>query len=150
MTERPLGVRTRIVATVGLLLLIYWVVPNRPQHWRDVWPGALLCGVLIEILTLAWPIYTRLMHGFNTYGQTFGLFFLLLVVAGNETTRSALSGGALAFAEHPTEWTRLRENASLIGTAIRDAEGSRTAEVAAGVRDLVGAHPAYPEPVRTT
>ncbi|MGZ4546989.1 MAG: serine hydroxymethyltransferase, partial [Blastococcus sp.] len=39
--------------------------------------------------------------------------------------------------------------ASLIGTAIRDADGSRTAEVAAGVRELVGAHPAYPEPVRT-
>jgi len=39
--------------------------------------------------------------------------------------------------------------ASLIGTGIRDADGSRTAEVAAGVRELVGAHPAYPEPVRT-
>ncbi|MDQ1660364.1 MAG: glycine hydroxymethyltransferase [Blastococcus sp.] len=39
--------------------------------------------------------------------------------------------------------------ASLIGTAIRDADGSRTAEVAAGVRELVGAHPAYPEPHRT-
>jgi glycine hydroxymethyltransferase len=38
--------------------------------------------------------------------------------------------------------------ASLIGTAIRDADGSRTAEVAAGVRDLVGAHPAYPAPTR--
>ena len=38
--------------------------------------------------------------------------------------------------------------ASLIGTAIRDADGSRTAEVAAGVRDLVAAHPAYPAPTR--
>jgi glycine hydroxymethyltransferase len=38
--------------------------------------------------------------------------------------------------------------ASLIGTAIRDADGSRTAEVADGVRELVGAHPAYPEPYR--
>jgi len=42
--------------------------------------------------------------------------------------------------------TDMKEIASLIGTAIRDADGSRTAEVAAGVRDLVGAHPAYPEP----
>ncbi|GAA3175803.1 serine hydroxymethyltransferase [Blastococcus jejuensis] len=40
----------------------------------------------------------------------------------------------------------MKEIASLIGTAIRDSSGSRTAEVAAGVRDLVGAHPAYPEP----
>ena len=42
----------------------------------------------------------------------------------------------------------MKEIASLIGTAIRDADGSRTAEVAAGVRELVGAHPAYPEPQR--
>jgi glycine hydroxymethyltransferase len=46
--------------------------------------------------------------------------------------------------------TDMKEIASLIGAAIRDADGSRTAEVAAGVRELVGAHPAYPEPQRTT
>ena len=44
--------------------------------------------------------------------------------------------------------TDMKAIASLIGTAIRDADGSRTAEVAAAVRDLVGAHPAYPEPTR--
>ena len=44
--------------------------------------------------------------------------------------------------------TEMKEIASLIGTAIRDADGSRAAEVAATVRDLVTAHPAYPEPQR--
>jgi glycine hydroxymethyltransferase len=44
--------------------------------------------------------------------------------------------------------TDMKEIASLIGTAIRDADGARIAEVAAGVRELVGAHPAYPEPAR--
>jgi glycine hydroxymethyltransferase len=44
--------------------------------------------------------------------------------------------------------TEMKEVASLIGTAIRDADGSRTAEVAARVRELVTAHPAYPEPSR--
>ncbi|MGY2084622.1 serine hydroxymethyltransferase [Blastococcus sp. SYSU DS0539] len=43
----------------------------------------------------------------------------------------------------------MKSIASLIGAAIRDADGSRTAEVAAGVRELVGAHPAYPEPAKT-
>jgi glycine hydroxymethyltransferase len=43
----------------------------------------------------------------------------------------------------------MKSIASLIGTAIRDADGSRTAEVAAGVRELVAAHPAYPEPHRS-
>jgi glycine hydroxymethyltransferase len=44
--------------------------------------------------------------------------------------------------------TDMKSIASLIGTAIRDADGSRTADVAAAVRELVGAHPAYPEPKR--
>jgi membrane protein len=72
-----IGLAVGAVVMSGLLLLIYWVVPNRRQKWREVWPGALLCGALIEILTLAWPIYRSLVHTFNTYGQTFGLFFVL-------------------------------------------------------------------------
>ena len=44
--------------------------------------------------------------------------------------------------------TEMKGIASLIGTAIRDADGSRSAEVSAAVRELVGAHPAYPEPQR--
>jgi glycine hydroxymethyltransferase len=45
--------------------------------------------------------------------------------------------------------TDMKEIASLIGTAIRDTDGSRTGEVRAAVAELVGAHPAYPEPRRT-
>ncbi|GAA4610365.1 cytochrome P450 [Actinoallomurus liliacearum] len=37
----------------------------------------------------------------------FDLFMMLLVVAGNETTRNAASGGMLAFFEHPDQWRRL-------------------------------------------
>jgi len=44
--------------------------------------------------------------------------------------------------------TDMKDIASLIGTAIRDTDGSRTTEVNAAVRELVGAHPAYPEPAR--
>jgi cholest-4-en-3-one 26-monooxygenase len=50
----------------------------------------------------------------------FGLFFLLLAVAGNETTRSALSGAALAFAEHPEQWTRLRAHPELLPCAVEE------------------------------
>jgi cholest-4-en-3-one 26-monooxygenase len=38
----------------------------------------------------------------------FDLFFVLLMVAGNETTGNAISGGMLAFIENPEQWERLK------------------------------------------
>ena len=42
--------------------------------------------------------------------------------------------------------TDMKEIAGLIGRAVRDADGTAAAEIAAGVGALVGAHPAYPRP----
>ncbi|MFD0658373.1 cytochrome P450 [Thermocatellispora tengchongensis] len=47
----------------------------------------------------------------------FDLFVLLLVVAGNETTRNAASGGMLALFEHPEQWRLLTEDPSRARTA---------------------------------
>ncbi|HEX9100238.1 MAG TPA: YihY/virulence factor BrkB family protein [Candidatus Dormibacteraeota bacterium] len=62
---------------VTLLVGLYRCVPNRTFVVRDVMPGALLAGILIELFSLGFPLYTRLAGGFNTYGAQFGLFFLL-------------------------------------------------------------------------
>jgi membrane protein len=62
---------------VALLVLLYRFVPNRTFRLKEVLPGAILAGVLIELLTLAFPLYQRVSHGFNTFGAQFGLFFLL-------------------------------------------------------------------------
>jgi linalool 8-monooxygenase len=43
--------------------------------------------------------------------------FILLVAAGNETTRNSLSGGFLALSEHPAERRRLIEDPSLLASA---------------------------------
>jgi membrane protein len=62
---------------VVLLVLLYRFVPNRTFTLGEVLPGALLAGVLIEVLSLAFPLYARIAGNFTTYGAQFGLFFLL-------------------------------------------------------------------------
>jgi cytochrome P450 len=50
----------------------------------------------------------------------FNLFFMLLAVAGNETTRNAISHGMLALIEHPDQRQRLIDDPSLIDSAIEE------------------------------
>jgi len=50
----------------------------------------------------------------------FDLFFLLLVTAGNETTRHAMSNGLLALLEHPAERARLLADPSVIPSAVEE------------------------------
>jgi cytochrome P450 len=50
----------------------------------------------------------------------FDLFFLLLVTAGNETTRHAMSNGLHTLLEHPAERDRLLADPSLIPTAVEE------------------------------
>jgi cholest-4-en-3-one 26-monooxygenase len=65
-----------------------------------------------------------LMHG-EVDGERlteleFDLFFLLLLVAGNETTRNAISGGMLALIENPEQRARLIANPALTNIAAEE------------------------------
>jgi cholest-4-en-3-one 26-monooxygenase len=57
-------------------------------------------------------IVTKLVHaqvdGGNLSPDEFGFFVILLAVAGNETTRNAISHGMLAFLDHPDQWELYR------------------------------------------
>src|SRR5258708_32897692 len=57
-------------------------------------------------------IVTKLVHaqvdGGNLSPDEFGFFVILLAVAGNQTTRNAISHGMLAFLDHPDQWDLYR------------------------------------------
>jgi len=48
--------------------------------------------------------------------ELFSLYFLIMV-AGHDTTRNAISGGLLALLEHPAEFEKLRRDPSLVTSA---------------------------------
>ena len=48
------------------------------------------------------------------------LFFIVLTIAGSETTRNAISSGLIAFMENPDQLEKLRNDPSLMTTAIEE------------------------------
>jgi cholest-4-en-3-one 26-monooxygenase len=50
----------------------------------------------------------------------FDMFFMLLTVAGNETTRNAITHGMMAFFDFPDEWERLCANSDLFDSAAEE------------------------------
>lgn len=48
------------------------------------------------------------------------MFLNQLLIAGNETTRNAISGGLAAFCAEPDQWTRLVDDRSLVGSAVEE------------------------------
>jgi cytochrome P450 len=48
------------------------------------------------------------------------MFWQLLVVAGNETTRNTISGGVVALLEHPEQLARVRDDPEIVPRAIEE------------------------------
>ena len=69
-------------------------------------------------------IVTRLLQpdadGDELTAHEFNVFVLLLVLAGNETTRNAASGGILALLQNREQWRRLLADQALIPTAVEE------------------------------
>ena len=73
-----IGYGVSIGCALLTFLLLYRVLPNKHQSFRQVLPGAGLAAVLFFVLLQLFPLYTTLLgQGFATYAA-FGMFLLLM------------------------------------------------------------------------
>ncbi|WP_433200183.1 cytochrome P450 [Nocardia sp. CA-107356] len=110
-------------------------VPNDDRHKLFEWSNQTLnyddpeygdaTAAFTEILGYAWnmaeqrracpvdDIVSQLVHadvdGEALGSDEFGFFVILLAIAGNETTRNAITHGMKAFVDHPQQWELYRE-----------------------------------------
>jgi len=70
-----------------------------------------------DVITL---LSTATLDGAPLTDRELETFFLLLLIAGNETTRHALSHGMQALTEHPDQLRRLQEDPGLLDTAVEE------------------------------
>lgn len=79
--HRYLGVIGGWLASTLMHLVIYAVIPNVRLPFIAVWPGALLAGTAMQLVTLMFPLYIRYLGGFNWFGDAFSLVFLVMTWA---------------------------------------------------------------------
>src|SRR5205814_1427084 len=80
-----------------------WMYANTLAEGRKGVNGEDLVSVLINAE----------IEGERLSEMEFDAFFLLLAVAGNETTRNAISGGLLALFDNPAQYARVKNDPSL-------------------------------------
>jgi membrane protein len=64
-----------IGSAIVLFLLVYRVLPNASQGWREILPGALLSSVLFFVILLVFPLYLSVFPPNQAYA-VFGVFLV--------------------------------------------------------------------------
>ncbi len=104
--EYAVGLQESFDARVEMFTYAAQLAEQRRQEPRD------------DIMT---TLLQAEVDGDQLSDMEFNLFFMLLSVAGNETTRNAISHGMKAFLDNPDQFARLREDPSgRIGAATEE------------------------------
>ncbi|HEY3060564.1 MAG TPA: YihY/virulence factor BrkB family protein [Chloroflexota bacterium] len=64
-----------ILSAIVMFLLLYKILPNAQQGWRDVIPGALLSTVLFFVILAVFPLYVNIFPPNQAYA-VFGVFLV--------------------------------------------------------------------------
>ncbi|MGI9146969.1 MAG: YhjD/YihY/BrkB family envelope integrity protein [Chloroflexota bacterium] len=140
---RILGWSISIVSAIVMFLLLYKILPNKSQGWKQTLPGALAAAVLFFIILQVFPLYMAIFgKGFQAYAA-FGVFLLLMfwlyllglvLVVGAELN---------AFLEEPGRSTALAEATSKAekGQVALQQTGGNVEAVATGSAEPGGEEP---------
>jgi cholest-4-en-3-one 26-monooxygenase len=83
---------------------------NRMIGYDDELPGEENAGEMAAIEILGYSMISAEIDGHALSDDEFGYFVLMLAVAGNETTRNAITHGMLAFLDHPEQWELFKDS----------------------------------------
>src|SRR6185437_14153003 len=65
---RVVGWSISIVSAILMFLLLYKILPNKDQGWKQTLPGALLASVLFFAILQVFPLYLGIFgKGFQAY-----------------------------------------------------------------------------------
>ncbi len=75
---RLLGWLISLVSALAMFLLLYKILPNKSQGWKQALPGAVAAAVLFFVILQVFPLYLAVFgKGFAAY-QAFGVFLVLM------------------------------------------------------------------------
>src|SRR5204863_9933116 len=94
------------VETAGMELFMYWEELSRKAERKD--------GLIRALLD------AELEGGEKLTAMDVDAFLLLLVVAGNETTRNLISGGMYTLLQNRPQWQMLLERPELLVTGVEE------------------------------
>jgi cholest-4-en-3-one 26-monooxygenase len=105
-------------------LLFRWtnevIAPQDPEFQKGSTPKETLDRARMELFTYFNDLSNGEVDGAKLPIVELLSYYFLLVVAGNETTRNAMTGGMLAFLDNPGEWQKVRRDPSLLDSAVEE------------------------------
>jgi membrane protein len=99
------------LSAVLLFVLLYKILPNARQGWRDVLPGALAAIVLFFVILLVFPIYVSLFPPNQAYAA-FGIFLVFTFYLYLLGFVFVFGAELNAFLQDPTRAVALAETAA--------------------------------------